>query len=519
MVTAKKSALVLLLAYIAASGADIYIAQVSAGADNGTNCANAHSAVWFNTNGNWGGGAGTIVAGDTVHFCGTITSEMAVRGAGSAGSPITFLWESGAKLSQAVGSLMNLTGKDYLILDGGTNGIIENTDNGTDLGNQAAGINGIDASMSEHLIIRNLTIRNLYVHTSVNDNTPFASRHTGIYMNGTGDDITIHGCTFSHMLTGILLGSALEGKSGIRVYNNTFVNVDHGVSLGGAPGVGYSDVRIYNNNFGDTANWDTTDNLWHHDGIHIYHEMNSVITDTRIYNNRFYGDWGNNNTAHIFLEGEYGGVDNPGSGMVNTTIFNNFFTHTNAVMPNGSFIINGLNTIIVNNTILGSGTDDICTQAGTMSDGIIFKNNILSSCKAFVGTIEGTASDSVWDYNIYADGRPYGGGLWSWSATEGGAASGTNTYATWQGWIQADSHSSFIVDAGVNSDGTLQSGSAAILSGVNLTSLGIAELLVDINGRSRPASGAWDIGAYQYAVGAPSWSQRLTGGTMTGGRQ
>ena len=44
----------------------------------------------------------------------------------------------------------------------------------------------------------------------------------------------------------------------------------------------------------------------------------------------------------------------------------------------------------------------------------------------------------------------------------------------------------------------LQAGSPAIGAGVNLTSLGITGLDTDAAGVARPATGAWDIGAYQY---------------------
>jgi PKD repeat protein len=44
----------------------------------------------------------------------------------------------------------------------------------------------------------------------------------------------------------------------------------------------------------------------------------------------------------------------------------------------------------------------------------------------------------------------------------------------------------------------LQSGSPCIGAGTNLTALGLPGLTVDPNGTTRPASGAWDIGAYEY---------------------
>ncbi len=47
-------------------------------------------------------------------------------------------------------------------------------------------------------------------------------------------------------------------------------------------------------------------------------------------------------------------------------------------------------------------------------------------------------------------------------------------------------------------DFQLQSASGAIGAGVNLTGLGIVGLDVDVAGTPRPASGAWDVGAYEH---------------------
>jgi hypothetical protein len=319
---------------------DIYIAQSSAGDNSGSSCANAHSVVWFNTSGNWANPktAGKIGPGDTVHLCGTITSIITVQESGLSGSPIIIYFENGAKLSQPASNLMSTGGKDYLVIDGGTNGIIEATDNGTEFGNQLA-IYGITASNSENLEIKNLTFQNLYVHTSVNDNSDWGIRPTAIYFNGTGNNISIHDNVFDDVTSAIILGGPISGASNVDIYGNDFFNYDHGVTISGADTSvsidGYSDVDIYNNHFGSTANWDSTENLFHHDGIHIFHPMNYVLTGLNVYNNLFDGDWGANNTAQIYMEGEYGGTDNPGSGINDTTIFNNIFKNTNSKIITG----------------------------------------------------------------------------------------------------------------------------------------------------------------------------------------
>src|SRR5262249_4648386 len=57
-----------------------------------------------------------------------------------------------------------------------------------------------------------------------------------------------------------------------------------------------------------------------------------------------------------------------------------------------------------------------------------------------------------------------------------------------------------LVSAGSSYDLHLQAGSPAIGTGANLTGGGLG--LLDFDGRPRPASGAWSIGAYQFGTQA-----------------
>ena len=152
----------------AGASGNIYIAQNATGSNNGSSCANAYAVSFFNTSSNWGNGTGKISPGTTVHLCGTITSQLVGQGSGTSGSPITIYFEPNAKISMPAGTLMNMQNENYIVIDGGTNGILENTDNGTNLDNQIAA-SGIYASGSGNLEIKNLTIQNLYVHTSTSD--------------------------------------------------------------------------------------------------------------------------------------------------------------------------------------------------------------------------------------------------------------------------------------------------------------------------------------------------------------
>jgi hypothetical protein len=164
-----------------AQGENIYIAQTAQGNDNGTSAANAHSAAWFNTAANWGAGTGKISPGDTARLCGTITTALTVQASGTSGNAITILFEPNAKMTSPAwptnwwgGGAITIQQKDYITIDGGTNGIIENTDNGTTLGHHQESV-GVGGANANYLTVKNLTIRNIYVRTSTAELNSYGS--------------------------------------------------------------------------------------------------------------------------------------------------------------------------------------------------------------------------------------------------------------------------------------------------------------------------------------------------------
>jgi hypothetical protein len=135
-----------------ASASNVYVAQSAAGGGTGVDCANAYAVTFFNTAGNWGAGAAQIGQDTTVHLCGTFTASAGANGyltfqdSGASGHPITLLWETGAVVQSAyfgTGGAVSTNGKTYLVIDGGTNGVIQNTANGTVLANQQANSSGV----------------------------------------------------------------------------------------------------------------------------------------------------------------------------------------------------------------------------------------------------------------------------------------------------------------------------------------------------------------------------------------
>lgn len=516
----------------------IYIAQNSAGSNNGAACKDAHAYTWFNTLGNWANPkvTGKIGQGDTIHLCGIISSELIVNGSGSSGSVITILFETGSKLSQAAGTLMSTGGNSYLLIDGGTNGVIENTNNGSPSGgyaNQLAS-SGIIFTGSTNLEVRNITFQNLYVHTDVNDTASAGFDLTtvgALYANGHGSDISIHNNTFHDICWIYNDQGASAGATGIHFYNNTLYNYDHGLAITGST-TGLSGIDIYNNIFGTTVNWDTsfdagctssgrpwacctgkqtgtcpltTTSQWHHDGLHIYLPISPArtVTGLNVYNNIFNGDWGVDNTAHIYLEGQhaFGGTN---TGISNMTVYNNVFwvasgrTMNNGMMPLG--IDGGM--AVYNNTFVGgqaSGGNDICINVGNLANGTIFENNIVTSCGQLMSAAIGTTSS--FDYNLYANGGTSNRYVWRPNSISG--YNYFTSFATWQSDIGADAHSSYSSSAGLNGSGYPQFTSPAIAAGANLTFLGVNSLNSDKAGMLRPINGKWDIGAYKYDSSAP----------------
>ena len=312
-------------------------------------------------------------------------------------------------------------------------------------------------------------------------------------MNGFGSNISIHNNTF-HDICWVINTGGGAGASGFNIYNNNFYNYDHGVAGIGGDMANPANVNIYNNHFGSTANWDTTANRYHHDGIHIFFGS-GTLSGVNIYNNLFDGNWGNNNTGHIFLEGNWNHVPNS---LSNFSIYNNVFIQYPGDYLNDGFVsAAGPNFSFYNNTFLGSGvTNSTCASIGGANT--IFKNNIVSGCTTLVSSGAGTTfSAGGLNNNLYANITPGGNPAWVYA----GNADYTITLSKWKSTTGQDANSSYIATASFNSDGTLQSGSPAISAGVNLTSLGISTLNIDKAGTTRPAVVSWDIGAYQYSSG------------------
>jgi hypothetical protein len=455
-----------------AAAADVYIAQSAAGTADGSSCANAKAVSFFNTASNWGAGAGQIGPGKTVHLCGTITTPLATQGSGASGNPVTILFENNSLLSApywgATGALA-CANDHFITIDGGANGQIVATANGTARANQQASV-GILTTGCNSLEVRNLTIANMYARTP--NSSDGTSGSQGIAIFG-GNDVLVHDNTIHDAQYGIIFAFG-AGTSNNQAYRNTISHTATGIVYGSQnTSASASNVLLHDNEIYDAYFWDSPGNLFHCDGIHIW-EYGPSLTGLQIYNNYIHGNNGRHITGWVFLEGN----------VPNALLYNNVLEADTGSSPTDGFICikEPTNAGIYNNTINGNGAGSGFASAG--SGGHTFKNNVIINVSHGIYTPTGDNTITT-DYNLFF-GVSYWGVFESW--------------AQWQGKGQ-DANGKNGSDPKLDSSYKPQSGSAAIGAGTNLTSLNIPALNADKAGVIRPLIGPWDAGAYQYLSG------------------
>src|SRR5713101_8335216 len=488
---------ILFLAASPASAKDIYISQ--SGTGTGTSCADALAVAWFNNAADWGSGSTQIGPGTTVHLCGTFTGApgstmLTFHGSGTSGNPITLLFENGANLTApywSANGAINTNGNTWLVVNGdvtgGRQGIIQNMPNGTGLANQQTS-RGIFADNCANCTIENLTVANLYVHTSTSDNLVNASSVNCVRDIG-GDNFTATNVLCHDAGWGIFATS-----SNFTLSNSEIYNVDHGAA-DARTGLGtLTNINIFGNHIHDYAAWDTSSNSYHHDGIHIWANSGAQVSGGDIYNNLFDGDVGANVTAHVYIETVSGSP--AGTHTSNFRIYNNVFlppgTSRNyrAIWLDGGAGDPSNNAAYDNFINTGSNSYDAVRANGQA--GVRFENNIVMSSGNGSADIVLTSSTTVGlvDYNTYLSNA--GGNTFVWQSSFIGSLS------QWQSSCSCDAHSQLVTSGQINStsDGHLQIGSVAITAGTNLTSLSVTALDFDKAGILRPAVGAWAAGAY-----------------------
>jgi hypothetical protein len=502
--------LLFLLFALPAGAKDIYVAANQATTGSGTGCSTAKSRSWLASSTSWGSASNQIGPGTTVHLCGTFTGTpgeqlFVVRVNGTSTSPITIKWETNAVLTapywSAAGAISAL-GRSYIVFDGGSNGIIQNTANGTGR-TYVQSSRGIYASNCTNCTVKNLTIANIYVRTSSSD---LAVTQTGVNCiqmvastNFTINHITCHDAGWA---------IAGYGNNFTLEYSNIY-NVDHGLAFGVAGRT--SGFQIHDNHIHGYVNWDSPTNAYHHDGLHLWGQGGGTVTNGSIFNNVFDGDSGVNITAHVYLQDSIQGV----------SVYNNVFL----VPSNRTIVALWFNAGAVS-MVGGSATSNSAynnfISAGAHNKGSAMfvnnqlnftaHNNILMGAQSDI-TVQGgsTLSSSGINNNVYLQLADYGD-----NNTFGYKGANYQTLAQWQSSCHCDSGSKLVhlTQINANSLGQLLSGSVAIGAASNLISISSGELTAlskDKVGAQRQLSGNWDAGAYKYGSTAlPSSPTGLT---------
>ena len=495
-----------------ASALNVYLAQNSAGTGDGSSCANAKVYSFFNTGSNWGSASTQIGPGTTVHVCGTITlgsgaTGFTFQGSGASGNPVTLLFEPSAILQAPywsgggsnLGGAVVMNNVSWVTVDGGTNGLIRATLNGTPGGACPGGAcsspahdgNGVMFQNCTNCTLQNMEVGPIYLRTSLSDESSAAT----VGCRAVSKEGNCNNCTITqnnlHDASALIEYDLPGGvDNALVVSNNNMHDTSAGIDI--AQGTGESGTlasfTFSGNSVHDFASWnDGSGYNFHHDGIHIY-TYTTPLSGINVFNNHWYGNLGNG-TAWVYYE-QYAG----GTGAMN--VFDNVFSfYATAVNGAGGARAievegNALNVKIYNNTLYG------LNQSGTIASGIYMnatsavpdlRNNIIGG--NLEALLEGSRIATTSNNNVY----DFAGGS---SITIGSGYSSSN-FSSWRSFCSCDSASAS-ASPNLNSNYQIQSTSSSAYNlGQNLTGNPTSSINVDMAGVPRPATGNWDAGAYQ----------------------
>lgn len=508
---------------------DFYVAQTPSGSDTGADPSNAHAVSWFSDANNWATPKvpGRIGPGDTIHICGTITAAVnnvlfTFRKSGTPGNVITLKFETDALLQSPAfptNGAININGNSYIKIDGGANGIIQNTDSGSVPSGKTYHLptTGIYSNSGSNIEICNLTIQHLFINTggdssAATDTSGLLSISILIDDNlGNYSNINIHDNIINNSRAGVWVAYENLTVSGINIYNNSFADHCWMIVIGaGTPNSVATEIDIYGNTMTDWNLWQYPSSHYHTDGLLIFSNSGA---GTSYYTGKFrsnyvYGSLG---------AGSPSGFIGSGCGGRNFLIYNNLFR---VVSPHrggsGMVVFNAgstgcsagqpVNTTFYNNTCIGvaNGTGNnweglaikIARPYEQGGSYMTVKNNIfvdyhhpLEDMNSDYSGFSGTGST---DYNLY-----YG-------HTHVITVSNSVTSGKSLAQFRASPYNQEIHGVLGNprfmssTDFRLQSDSPAKNAGLSLVEL----FSVDKDGRLRPS--VWDIGAYEAPPAAPS---------------
>lgn len=352
-----------------------------------------HQGIPPNTNSLAGLNAWTNVnPGDTVHLIGTFTNGIDLSAAsytGDYGNPVTFYFEPGANFTApAWGQKYNdansfLNGNAFympnvkgLVIDGGSNGIIQATANGVgkQWSNRCDAIR-FDLPLGGSFVIKNLTITNIMTR-SVGANDAYTPGHTGesgyeitgtaITIGGGYTNSAVYNCNLSSA-GNVLAFSYTLPTADVQIYSNKISHCSFGIQVFGYYQAEGLDWKIWANEINTGNDWSGNNSTAHGDGIIFnMHQGNYKLLDqTQATNSAIYGlsgystvnvspsDWGDEGDYYANYSWTPNGDTNNTGIWVSTApgVGTNYTTATNFYLPKG-FAIYMTGTPGSNNTCL-----------------------------------------------------------------------------------------------------------------------------------------------------------------------
>jgi uncharacterized lipoprotein len=507
------------------AGPQVYVSQTGAGAQSGEGgCSQAHSLRWFNEEGHWGSGR-SVAPGTTVDLCGTFTEPVETKGSGTSGKPVTILFTAGAKIAMSGAGCpgsgcINVYGNsEYVTIDGGTDGQIENTERGYAREKDEGPVTtGIEANGCRHCRFENLDIGPMYVAEKgdVVGNTEI--RGIKIRPEGGRTEYITVANNYLHDMGWSVNIEAEETTNHIYVEHNTFYHLTHGFTPGGSFNGGDIGpvVFAYNHFYGD-GNWEDGEHDTNHvDGVHCFagygdypHYNDEPGKGLYIYDNYITTE-GHNVTAPVFLEGSNNHTV-CGDKTSDMWVFNNVLTGTSCC---GLLTGDSGEEHVFNNTLIGaSSSEEGCEAVNSdTEDGreladqdYRFKNDVVTTCKTLMDAEKQLLAPNGLGYNLWANAGSANEALVCRDPERHGYY--FDEFSEWKSCLeQGEEHSITAGSAKLNLTeevgllGKPEGGSEAIGHGENLSSLCSETpeeaLCKNIDGEARPATGAWDIGAY-----------------------
>lgn len=486
----------------------------------------------FGTSSNWGNSTGKIGNGTNILVCGTFTGTaggtgLVFRGGGASGKPITLTCDIGSNFSapywaQYPGGAIVDNGYSYIVLNG-ANCTVQNTANGYGLSYNEVST-GIYINNATNVTVENFLIQNICV---VSDSPSACGNVVSTWDHGifvtNASDVIVQGNTIHDTNDAIQYNCSNGTDANNTITKNTISRANWGVAVtDDASTSGCSNMTVSYNDISDFANWDGGPE--HHDPIIAYVQPPSgtpTMNNLSIYGNYIHGDMGGQATAMAMFiqENDSSGnatVPADGGTFSNLNIFNNVLINGRTVPTYGNGIIGTSGGHIFNNTIDCNQNNDGGIWIN-QDNGALIENNIIQNCQLGVYVVSGlTLANSNNNVLFNFTGGSYsecevGSGPTCVMIT-GGVRCPTNvncpTIGDWKTATGFDLASSTLTP-NLSTSHIPQSSSSSIGLGTNLTGQGISAL--DIGAPQyfgaawacgtgclpRPASGAWDAGAYQ----------------------